>query len=72
MLPTAGICKSCMIPSVIGFLEIHKLHKERHCLNTLHQTMNFCWLNYPITRIIKYLEFSCILDSRNKKNHSYL
>lgn len=55
MLPTAGICKSCMIPSVIGFLEIHKLRKETlFTLNTVHQTMNFCWLNYPITCIIKY------------------
>lgn len=62
MLPTAGICKSCMIPSVIGFLEIHKLRKE-----TLfkHRASNYelllvklsYYMYYKILRVFLYLRF---------------
>lgn len=62
MLPTAGICKSCMIPSVIGFLEIHKLCKE-----TLfkHRASNYelllvklsYYMYYKILRVFLYFRF---------------
>lgn len=62
MLPTASICKSCMVPSVIGFLEIHKLRKE-----TLfkHRASNYelllvklsYYMYYKILRVFLYFRF---------------
>lgn len=64
MLPTVGICKSCMIPSVIGFLEIHKLHKETKTLfkhlasncELLLVKLSY-YMYYKILRVFLYFRF---------------